>query len=1040
MTRTMSSARLPRRRAQRSRAGPLSTAAITEDSYAEQPTLEWLAELGWEVVSGGEIAPSSVVAERERWEEVVLVDRVASAVRDLNPELPVCAIQSAVDRVREAASPTPVLDHQAFHELLITGVPVTVADDAGEERSLRARLVDWEQTARNDFAAVNQFTVINGQKNRRPDVLLFVNGVPLAQVELKNPASAQATAESAARQVAHYVETIPQLYRFVEFVLVSDLIEARAGTITTPAEHFAEWRSMEPDEEDGHSRLEVAIRGLFPPERFLDLVRNFSLFETDGARTYKLMAKYHQVDAVNRAIETTWEAMQEDGRAGVVWHSQGSGKSYSMVFYVSKLRRDPRFETPTVVAVTDRLDLDQQLWEQFAAQAELAEVVKRAESISELHDLLDIPADDVIFTTIQKFQPETTGEEMPVISERRNIVVIADEAHRSEYGEYAQNITLALPYATRIGFTGTPIETRDRSTRLVFGDYISIYRMNRAIEDGTTVPIYYENRRIPLKIDDPSLLEQVEEVVERENDEARLKLVSSWARLEQVAGAPERLETLADDVAEHYAKRVETLPGKAMVVGMSRRICAELTELLKARLGDLAVTCVISASAGDDPALSKWRRSSAESKQVEADFKDAEHPLRVVVVRDMWLTGFDVPPLHTIYIDKPMRDHGLLQAITRVNRVFRDKPGGLVVDYIGIGEDLRASLAAYSEDVADEAMVTLDDAIAKLREKHDVVKEFFHGLDYRRRHEMSAAERATLFAIAYDRVVEYEPERKRYLSECALLVRWFRLVNPNLAAVELAADVEFFAGIALAITKRPDRAGKPSDAASQALKQFFSEGLAAGEVVDAFALSGEDRPEISILSDEFLDRLQREGEHPHMRIDILKKLLDEEIGVRERSNKMQARLFGDALQDVLGRYELRQLTSAEVIARLVELAKKMREARRRHEALGLSVEEAAFYDAVAGSTDDWEPDPEVAAIARDLVKNIRADLTVDWADHEATEAAIRARIKRLLRRHRFAGKTNGGGKPLDRVADLVLEQARTLYRYWPDMFDTELLL
>jgi type I restriction enzyme R subunit len=1015
----------------------LSNTAITEDTYAEQPTLEWLAELDWEVVAGGDIAPGAIAAERDRWEEVVLVDRLRAAVQELNPELPVSAIQSVADRVRETASPTVVLDHKAFHELLVTGVPVTFIDDSGEERSPRARLVDWETVERNDFAAVNQFTVINGQKNRRPDVLLFVNGLPLAQIELKNPASAQATAESAVRQVAHYTETIPQLYRFVEFVLVSDLVEARVGTTTTPAEHFAEWRSMDAEEEEGRSRLEVAIRGLFSPVRFLDIVRNFVMFETDGAKTSQLMAKYHQVDAVNRAIETTWQAMQEDGRAGVVWHSQGSGKSYSMVFYVAKLRRDPRFETPTVVAVTDRLDLDQQLWEQFEAQADLAEVVKRAESIRELHDLLDIPADDIVFTTIQKFQPETEGP-MPVISERRNIIVIADEAHRSEYGEYAQNMTLALPYATRIGFTGTPIETADRSTRLVFGDYISVYRMNRAIEDGTTVPIYYENRRIPLQIDDEALLEEVEEVVQQEADEAQLRLVSSWARLEQVAGAPERLETLAADIAERYSKRVETLPGKAMVVGMSRRICAELTELLRARLGDEAVTCVISASAGDEPALSKWRRSSLEAKQVEADFKDPEHPLSVVVVRDMWLTGFDVPPLHTIYIDKPMRNHGLLQAITRVNRVFRDKSGGLVVDYIGIGEDLRTSLSAYSADVAEEAMVTLEDAIVKLREKHDVVKEFFHGLDYAGRHEMTAAQRATLFVIAYDRVVEFEPERKRFLQECSLLVRWFKLVNPNQAAIELRDDVDFFVGLARAITKRPDLAREPSDAAKQAVQQFFSEGLAAGEVIDVFALAGDERPEISILSDEFLDRLQRDGEHPHMRVDILKKLLNEEIRVRERSNNIQAKLFGDAMNDVLARYELRQLTSAEVIERLVELAKKLREARRRHEALGLTVEEAAFYDAVAGGTDDMVADPEIATIAKDLVRSIRSDLTVDWANHESTEAAIRAKIKRLLRRHHFATSGGGGGRPLEFVADLVLEQARTLYRFWPDTFSADL--
>jgi type I restriction enzyme R subunit len=1023
----------------------LSTTRISEETYAEEPTLDWLAELGWEVVRGIDIAPGAVAAERERWEEVVLVGRLKAAVQELNPELPVSAIQAVVDLVRENASPTVVLDHKAFHELLVAGVPVPFIDAVGEEQSRRARLVDWDVPDRNDFVAVNQFTVINGQKNRRPDVLLFVNGLPQGQLELKNPADSRATAESAARQVAHYAETIPQLYRFVEFVVVSDLIEARVGTVTTPAEHFAEWRSMDPEEEEGRSKLELALRGLFPPERFLDLVRNFQMFETHGARTVKLMAKYHQVDAVNRAVETTWQAMQEDGRAGVVWHSQGSGKSYSMVFYVSKLRRDPRFETPTVVAVTDRLDLDQQLWEQFAAQADLVEVVKRAESISELHELLDIPADDIIFTTIQKFQPGTDGEVMPVISERKNIVVIADEAHRSEYGSYAENITRALPRATRIGFTGTPIETTDRSTRLVFGDYISVYRMNRAVEDGTTVPIYYENRRIPLSIDDPALLAQVEDVVQQETDEAQLRLVSSWAKLEQVAGAPERLETLADDIAEHFTQRVETLPGKAMVVGMSRRICAQLTELLQTRLGADAVTCVISASATDEAALSKWRRSSVEAKQIEADFKDSEHPLRVVVVRDMWLTGFDVPPLHTMYVDKPMRDHGLLQAITRVNRVFSDKPGGLVVDYIGIGEDLRASLSAYSADVAEEAMVTLEDAVAKLWEKHDVVREFFHGLPYQRRHEMTKAEQATLFAIAYDRVVEFEPERKRYLQECSLLARWFKLVNPAPAAIELRDDIDFFIGLAKALTKRPDLIREPSDAAKQAVQQFFAEGLGAGEVIDVFALADDGRPEISVLSDEFLNHLQSDTRTPHLKIDVLKKLLDEEIRVRERSNHLQAKLFGDAMSDVLTRYELRQLTSAEVIERLVELAKKMREARRRHEALGLTVEEAAFYDAVAGSSEDWEPDAEIAAIARDLVTGIKADLTVDWADHEATEAAIRVKIKRLLRRHKFravptaAGGGGGSGHPLDRIADLVLAQARTLYRHWPETYSEVLL-
>jgi type I restriction enzyme R subunit len=1010
---------------------------MDEETYAEEPALEWLQALGWEHVCGPEIAPNGEAPERPGWYEVLLEDRLRAALVDLNPGVPRKAIEEAILRVRDVASPEPIRDHLHFHELLVEGVPVTVLD-GGEERAARVRLVDFEAPGRNEFLAVNQFRIVIGQKNRRPDILLFVNGLPLGQLEVKDPGSAVATPVGAANQVAHYVETIPRLYRFVELVAVSDLLQARLGTISTPPEHFAEWKTMVPAEGEGRTQLDVLIEGIFEPARFLDLVRSFVLFEESGAKLSKIVAKYHQVDAVRRAVEATADAMGADGRAGVVWHTQGSGKSYTMVFYVRKLRTDPRFANPTIVALTDRTDLDTQLYETFSRERTLAPAVEQAESIADLRERLDRPAGGIVFSTIQKFQAPEGG--MPVLSTRRNVILMADEAHRTQYDRLAANVTVALPHATRIGFTGTPIEKGDRSTEVVFGDLISVYRMERAVEDGATVPIYYESRRIPLEVKDETLLAEVEEQLTGEEDEAAAKTVRAWTRLERIVGTHERLERVADDVAEHYVAGAAIEGGKAMVVAMSQRIAAELAELLKERLGEDEVTCVISASATDDPAISKWRRSAGERKQVEADFKDPDHPLRVVVVRDMWLTGFDVPSLYTIYVDKPMRDHGLLQAIARVNRVFRDKPGGLVVDYIGIGDDLKASLAAYSAKDVKDAAIPLSVAIARLREKHEVVGEFFHGIAFRARGALSATERANQFAGAVASVIEEEDTKTRFLKEYGLFARLFRLLRANPAAIEIADDEEFFRKVAGAVTKIAPPVAHVSPEAEQAVSQFVSEGLAAGEVIDVFELAGDEHPEISILSDEFLDRVTKGLAEPVVGIALLKRILSDEIRVRRRSNQMQAKLFSDQLHAVLQRYEARQITSGEVIERLVELAKKMRDARRRNDALGLTVEETSFYDAVAGSSDDWTADPKLAEIARALVAGIKEDLTVDWADHEATEAAIRAKIKRLLRRLGYSPASGGGGRMPDRVVDDILEQARVLYRYWPEVYAAELPL
>ncbi len=1012
-----------------------------EDVYAEQPTLQWLEELGWTIGHGPDLSPGGSAPERDNFRDVVLIGRLRTAVGGLNPELSDDAVEYVIRHVLTTTSPTVIEDHAGFHRFLVEGVPVTYEDAGGVERTARAKLVDFDDPDANDFLAVNQFTLIVGGKNRRPDVLLFVNGLPLGQVELKNPADEKATNEAAANQVAHYVDTIPPLYRFVEIVGVSDLIQARVGTISTPAEHFAEWKSMDREATQGKSELEVMLRGAFAPERLLDLIHNFVLFEVDAGRTTKVLAKYHQVDAVNRAVEATAEAVTGDGRAGVVWHTQGAGKSYSMVFYAQKLRRDARFGNPTLVCVTDRIDLDDQLMQTFAKQEELAQAVKQADEVAggrgSLHALLDVPAGGVVFTTIQKFAPPAGVAEMPVLSERRNVIVISDEAHRSQYADYARNLRKALPNATRIGFTGTPIESDRRSTSLTFGDYISVYDIARAVEDKATVPIYYESRIVPLDISDEELVAETEKLLAQEDAEAVTKLVGAETKLERVVGSDARLDKVAGDIAEHFVKRQELLEGKAMVVGMSREICVGLAERLAERLGKDAVTCVITAQA-TEPKLNKYRRSKSEMRQVADDFKDPVHPLKLVVVRDMWLTGFDVPPLHTMYIDKPMHDHGLLQAIARVNRVFRDKPAGLVVDYIGIGEDLRTALPAYAAKDVEDAMVPVARVITALREKHEVLAEFFHGLPWQHRDGLDPAGLATLLVQAHSKIVEDDEQTKRYLNEQSAFSRLLALVNPDPVVEEFRGDATFFADIARAVRKYTPPEGEPSEAARQAVKQVFSEGLAAGEITDVFGIADDDRPEVSILSDEFLDDLQKKMGEPPLIVAFLKKLLNDEIRSRGRRNQMQAKLFGDELDAVLARYRNRQVTGAEVVKALVDLAKKMRDSKRRHEELGLTEEESAFYDALIGNAEDLVDDPAIAEIARDLVKGIRADLTVDWTSHESREAAVRRKIKRLLRKYKYRPPApkggNGGGRlTLERATKLILDQARVLYYKWPEV-------
>ncbi len=1011
------------------------TSLSGEEALAEQPALEWLREAGWQIVHGPELAPGAAGAERTLWSDVVLIDRLRGAVARINPQLSADAAQQACDLVLTGTSPVAIENHRDFHELLVSGVVIPYVGDDGEAQSEWVRLIDFDDPARNEMLAVNQFTIVEDERNRRPDILLFVNGLPLGQIEVKAPGRVNSERE-AVNQVRHYTETIPGLYRYVEIVGVSDLMSARVGTSSTPAEHFAEWKAMPGEDVRGRTQLQTMLEGVFAPARFLELIRDFILFVSDGAQTWKIMAKYNQVHAVHAAVESVAVAMKGERRGGIVWHTQGAGKSYTMVFFANKLRRDVRFANPTIVAVTDRTDLDNQLIGTFTAthiepHCEQAEAISKGEK--SLRALLNVPAGGIVFTTIQKFAAPK-GEPMPVLSERRNIIVMADEAHRSQYAKFAQNITKALPAATRIGFTGTPVESADRSTRLVFGDYVSVYRMRRAQEDRATVPIYYESRPIRMEIEDRERLAEVEEILEEEEQEAATELVTNWAKLEKVVGAPERLEELTEDIHSHFTRRCQELPGKAMVVGYSRRIAAELTGLLRERFGEAAVDCVISASATDELEISCFRRTKAQLKQLAKRFRDPDDELRIVVVKDMWLTGFDAPVLHTLYIDKPMRDHGLLQAIARVNRVFRDKQGGLVVDYIGIGEDLRASLRAYDKAELEDPVVPIAQAIAGLWEKYEVLCALLYPAGYRRS-ELALANVSELFPACVDHVLSSEQSTREFLDSQLALAKWVSLVGTQEAAIELREEFDFLKAIAVEVRKIAAPTLHVSPTAEQAVRKFMSEGLAAGEIADVLAIAGEDRADISVLSDEFLDSLAAKTEHQNIHLRLLEKLLKSEVKSRSRVSRTQATLFGDQLEDVLRRYELRQISGAEVMQRLVELARDLREAGRRHERLGLSREEAAFYDALAGRGDEFAADPKLAAIARELVKAIRADLAVDWADRRSTEAAIRRKIRGLLRKHEYRSTTLAGSDAahdLNHYTQLVLEQAKSLYRYYPE--------
>ena len=1021
----------------------VSPSKFTE-SEVEDAALAWFQDLGYTILHGPEIAPGEPAAERDSFEEVVLKDRLRAALARLNPDVPAAAIDEAFRKVVGISSPQLVDANHEFHHYLVNGVSVEFLRPDGSVGYAPVRLFDDDPDG-NDWLAVNQFTVIEHGHNRRPDVVAFVNGLPLAVLELKNPADENATIWSAYKQLQTYKKQIPSLFTFNEALVISDGLEARMGTITASTERFQPWRTIEGENlaPSAMPQLEVLLRGAFERGRFLDLVRHFVVFDDDGEQVVKKMAAYHQFHAVNGAVEATVAASRPEGdrRVGVVWHTQGSGKSLSMAFYAGKVVLHPDMENPTLVVITDRNDLDEQLFTTFSRSSEiLRQKPAQADSRKALRELLQVAAGGVIFTTIQKFFPETRGDTFPQLSDRRNIVVIADEAHRSQYDfidGFARHMRDALPHASFIGFTGTPIELSDKNTRAVFGEYISVYDIQRAVHDGATVPIYYESRLARLELDEtekPTLDVEFEEVTEGEEEQKKEKLKTKWSALEAVVGTEKRLGLIAEDLVEHFETRLEAMHGKAMVVCMSRRICVDLYDaLVKLRpawhdedeaKGEIKV--VMTGSASDPESWQQHIRNKPRREALAKRFKAPDDPLKIVLVRDMWLTGFDAPCLHTMYVDKPMRGHGLMQAIARVNRVFRDKPGGLVVDYLGLADQLKHALLDYTESGGQgETAVDQAEAVAVMLEKYEVCCALFHGFDWSAWTSGDPQLRLGLLPPAQEHILAQEDGKQRLFQVVTELSKAFALASTHPEATRIRDDVSFFQAVKAALAKRTLEGQKTQEELDQAIRQIVSKAVSSDEVVDIFAAAGLKNPDISILSDEFLADV-RGLEHKNLAVETLRKLLNDEIKVRSRRHLVQSRSFAEMLENSIRRYQNRAIEAAQVIEELIQLAKELREAQHRGEDLGLTEDEVAFYDAleVNDSAVMVLGDDTLKTIARELVETVRRNTTIDWTVRESIRAKLRVMVKRILRKY---------GYPPDKqelATRTVLEQAELLSGLW----------
>ena len=1039
------------------------------ESEIEDATLEWFSGLGYAVLHGPDISPDGPTPERVSYDQVLLTERLREALERLNPHLPAETLEEVLRKVQQTETPSLIEENRRLHRYLIEGVPVEVAREDGSIGGDVARLIDFDNVDANDWLAVNQYTVVEHGHNRRPDVVLFVNGLPLAVIELKNPGDENATLDGAFNQLQTYKDEIPSLFRTNAALVTSDGLHARLGSLTANLERFMPWRTVDGSAvtPKGTPELGTVIGGVFEKARFLTLIRDFTVFEDTGSGLVKIIAGYHQFHAVRHAVESTTAATSPEGdrRIGVIWHTQGSGKSLLMAFYAGKIIAHPAMENPTVVVITDRNDLDDQLFGTFSMCRDLIRHTPRqADSREDLQKALTRPSGGVVFTTIQKFTPERGETDYPVLTDRRNVVVIADEAHRSQYGfrakvesktgeisyGFAKYLRDALPNASFIGFTGTPIEKEDVNTPAVFGEYIDVYDINRGVEDGATVPIYYESRIARIELDEdekPKLDDEVAELTEDEVQDEQEKLKRKWANVEAVVGAEKRLAMVAEDLVEHFENRVVGLDGKAMIVCMSRRICVALyDEIIKLRPewhsddDESGFIKIVMTGAASDPKI--WQQhigGKARRELLAKRVKDPDDPLKLAIVRDMWLTGFDAPSMHTMYIDKPMRGHGLMQAIARVNRVFRDKPAGLIVDYIGVAQNLKSALSQYSRDDQKHAGIDEAEAVAVMLEKFEIVSDMFHGLDYRAGLTGSAQERLAALAGAIEWVLDGQQRaaakesseegkkraHRRFNDAVLALSKAFALAAASDAARDIRDEVGFFQTIRAALAKSAPGTGMTSAERDLAVHQIVSRAVVSTEIVDILQAAGLETPDISILSDEFLAEVQG-MEKKNLAMEALRKLINGEIRSRSRVNVVETRAFSDRLEEAIARYHTNALTTAEVIQELIELAKDIRAAHQRGEDEGLSQEEISFYDALAQNESAVEVmgNDQLRVIAHELLSSLKSNASVDWQHRESARARMRILVKRILRKYGYPPDLQ------DAAVQTVLQQAEALSARW----------
>ncbi len=1063
--------------------------AFITEAEVETMLLEQLVSLGYSHATDAVIGPDGATPEREAYSDVILLGRLTAAIDRLNPRIPAEARHDALKKVIAAETPSLIEENRRLHKAMVEGIDVEFYAEDGTIRGDKVRLIDFDDSDANDWLALDQFTVIEQGIKRRPDVVLFINGLPLAVIELKNPGHENATLTGAYNQLQTYKTQIPSLFRTNAVLVTTDGLTARIGSLTANEERFMPWRTTDGKEiaPKGSPEMTVLIEGVFEKRRFLDLIHDFSVFGVTSSGLAKIIAGYHQFHAVKRAVASTIRALaitgrvaedpadygmpgvtsyqEGDRRVGVIWHTQGSGKSLLMAFYAGQLVRHPKLENPTIVVITDRNDLDDQLFGTFSMCRDLIRQTPiQAESRDDLQKALNRASGGVVFTTIQKFAPASGETVYPMLTDRRNVVVIADEAHRSQYGfsarierktgevvyGFAKYLRDALPNASFIGFTGTPIEKDDVNTPAVFGEYIDIYDISRAVEDGATVPIYYESRlaRIELSEEEKPLIDaEIEELTEDEAQTEQERLKRKWSTVEALVGADKRLKMVAADLVQHFEDRIAALDGKAMVVCMSRRICVELYKQIITLKPEWhsdddkagVVKVVMTGSAADQQDWQQHIGNKSRRDLLAKRAKDAADPLKLMIVRDMWLTGFDAPSMHTMYIDKPMRGHGLMQAIARVNRVFHDKPAGLVVDYIGIAQNLKNALGQYSAADQRQAGLKEEEAVAMMLERYEVVKAMFHGFDYMRSIDDTPHLRLVVMAEAMEWILNLlhkasekdkteegkKRAHRRYRDAVLALSKAFALAAASDAAREIRDEVAFFQTVRVALVKTSGSGGVSAAGRDFAIQQIVNRAVISTEIVDILAAAGLTTPDISILSEEFLAEVQQ-MEKKNLALEALKKLLNDSIHSRTRSNVVETKRFSDRLNDAIARYHLNAISTVEVLQELINLARDIREARKRGEDEGLSEDEIAFYDALAENASAVEAmgNDALKVIAHELLTNLKSNITVDWSHRESARARMRVLVKRILRKYGYPPDLQ------DSAVQTVLQQAEELSASW----------